>query len=193
MVEPARDYTEKYTFADILSWPEDERWELIDGEAFNMTPAPSQRHQEILGNLFLQFGAFLEGASCRVFLAPFDVLLPAVAENALTTTTVVQPDLTVVCDREKLDGHGCVGSPTLVIEILSPHTARKDLREKLHKYEQVGVKEYWVVYPSEKMVHIFTRDEYGQYGDAAIYINGEQVPVAVLPGLIIDMERVFAE
>ena len=89
------------------------------------------------------------------------MLLPETAEDALTTTTVVQPDLTVVCDREKLDGHGCVGSPTLIVEILSPHTARKDVREKSQKYEQVGVQEYWVVYPNEKMVHVFSRGEHG--------------------------------
>ena len=193
MVEPVRAYTGKYTYADILAWPENERWELIDGVAYDMTPAPSQRHQEILGNLHIQFGVFLEGAPCRVFLAPFDVLLPKETENAMTTTTVVQPDLTVVCDREKLDGHGCVGSPTLVVEILSPHTARKDLREKLHKYEQVGVREYWVVYPAEKMVHIYSRDEHGRYGDPLVYVLGEQIPVAALPGLVINLERVFAE
>lgn len=193
MVEPAREYTGKYTFADILSWPEDERWELIDGVVYDMTPAPSQRHQEILGNLFLQFGAFLEGKACRAFLAPFDVLLPQATENALTTTTVVQPDLTVVCEREKLDGHGCIGSPTLIVEILSPHTARKDVHIKLQKYEQVGVREYWVVYPTEKMVHVFSLDEHGHYSEPTIYVNSEQVPVGALPGLVIDLKRVFAE
>jgi Uma2 family endonuclease len=193
MLEPAREYTGKYTFADILSWPEDERWELIDGIAYDMTPAPSQRHQEILGALFAQFYAFLEGAPCRVFLAPFDVLLPQNAENAMTTTTVVQPDLTIVCDREKLDGHGCVGSPTLVVEILSPHTARKDSHIKLQKYELVGVQEYWVVYPTEKIVQLFSRDEHGRYGSPRIYVNGEQIPVGVLPGLVINLERVFSE
>ena len=193
MVEPAREYPDTYTFADILCWPENERWELIDGVPYNMSPAPSRRHQVILGNLHVLFRTFLEGAPCQVFLPPFDVLLPTETENALTTTTVVQPDLTVVCDREKLDSHGCVGSPTLVVEILSPHTARKDLRAKLRKYEQVGVKEYWVVYPSEQMIHIFSLDEHGQYGEATIIVKGEQAPVGVLPGLVIDLDRVFAE
>ena len=106
---------------------------------------------------------------------------------------VVQPDLTVVCEREKLDGHGCVGSPTLVVEILSPPTARKDLREKHDKYEQVGAREYWVVYPSEKMVQVFPRDEHGRYGAPMIYVNGEHVPVGVLAGLVVNLERIFAE
>ena len=193
MVEPARANEAKYTYADMLTWPEDERWELIDGVAYDMTPAPSRRHQEILGKLHLQFGDFLENTPCRVYLAPFDVRLPNPSENRMTATTVVQPDLTVVCEREKLDERGCVGSPTLVVEIISPRTARKDLREKLNVYAQAGVPEYWVVFPFEKLVNIFTPDAQGRYGAPAVYVDGEQAPVGVLPGLVIDLARVFAE
>ena len=192
MVEPAR-VNESYTYADLLTWPEDERWELIDGEAYDMSPAPTRRHQEILGDLYLQFGNFLKNSPCRVYVPPFDVRLPKPHETTMTTTTVVQPDLTVVCDPNKLDERGCVGSPTLVVEILSPSTAKKDLRQKLNKYAQVGVLEYWVVYPSEKMVHVFLLNEQGRYGDPTIYVNGEQVPVTTLPGLVIDLASVFAD
>ncbi len=128
-----------------------------------------------------------------MYLGPLDVLLPKAGEDKLTTSTVVQPDIIVVCEREKLEEYGIVGSPTLLVEILAPHTIRKDLREKLHKYEQVGVKEYWVVYPAEKMIHVFSLDEHGRYGDPMIYVEGEQAPVAVLPGLVIDVDRVFEE
>lgn len=193
MVEPARAHTERYTYADILTWPEGERWELIDGVAYDMTPAPSRRHQKILHKFDLQFGNYLEGTPCEVYFAPFDVRLPKPGETAMTASTVVQPDLLVVCAPEKYDEHGCVGSPTLVLEILSPATAKKDLREKLNVYQQAGVPEYWIVYPSDKMVHVYTRDERGRYGTPAVYVNGEQAPVGVLPGLAIDLGRVFAE
>ncbi len=188
---PAGD--QRFTYADLLTWPEDERWELIDGVAYDMTPAPMQRHQEILGKLHQQFINFLEGSPCRVILPPFDVLLPKAAESTMTTTTVVQPDLIVVCDREKLDGKRCVGSPTLVVEILSPSTAKKDKRQKHQAYQQAGVPEYWVVSPSEALVEVFSLDEYGRYGDPMVYVQNDQMPVGVLPGLVIDLERVFAE
>ena len=117
MANPLPADTPHYTYADLLSWPADERWELIDGIVYAMTPAPSRCHQEISMALALQFGLFLRGKSCRVYSAPFDVRLPKPNENSLTTSTVVQPDLTVVGEREKLDARGCLGAPTLVAEI----------------------------------------------------------------------------
>jgi len=193
MVEPARHDKIASTYADLLSLPDDERWELIDGVLYDMTPAPSFRHQDILGNLYMQFRNTLVNSPCRVVLAPFDVRLPKASENGMTATTVVQPDLSVICDREKIDDRGCVGSPSMVVEIISPYTAKKDLYVKHRIYERAGVKEYWVIYPSEKMLHVFTLDEHGNYGDPDVYVNGEQAPVGVLPGLVIDLAIVFAE
>jgi Uma2 family endonuclease len=193
MGEPAREPIRQYTYADILTWPEGERWELIDGMAYDMSPAPSRRHQELLGNIFMPFRQFLVDSPCQVYLAPFDVRLPAAGETTMTTTTVVQPDLTVVCEPEKLDDRGCVGSPTLVVEILSPYTARKDLREKLRKYEGAGVLEYWVIYPAERMLQVYLRDAEGRYDVPTVYLDGDQVPVQTLPGLIIELGAVFAE
>jgi len=190
MVEPVRS-NEHYTYADRLTWPEDERWEIIDGVAYDMTPAPLVQHQEILGELHLQFGNFLRGKPCRVYLPPFDVRLPKPGETLMTTSTVVQPDLTVVCEREKMEERGCVGSPTLVVEILSPSTARKDLRVKFLKYEQVGVPEYWVVFSEEKILEVYTLGEDGHYGPPAVYVGGDQVPVGVLAGLVVDLGLVF--
>jgi len=137
-----RAETDRFTYADLIVWPEEERWELIDGIPYDMTPAPSQRHQEIVTELIVQFGVFLRDSPCRLYTAPFDVRLPKSMENGMTASTVVQPDLLVVCDREKLDGKGVVGSPTLVVEITSPSTAGKDLREKRAAYERAGVPEY---------------------------------------------------
>ena len=194
MVEPLRSDFAKYTYADVLDWPEEERWELIDGVAYDMTPAPSIRHQVILRALFRQFDRALEGSPCQTFFAPVDIRLPKPGEDGLTASTVVQPDLAVICDREKLDDHGVVGSPTLVIEILSPSTAKKDRQLKMVVYAQAGVPEYWMVSPSEKTVEVYQLREQGQYGiPQAIYQYNEQVPVGVLSELVIDLAPVFAE
>ena len=120
---PAR--RQDYTYADLLSWPDNERWELIDGVAYDMTPAPSTNHERISVALVAQFHTLLKGSPCEAFTAPFAVRLPHPAEDDMTASTVVQPDLTLVCDREKLDARGCLGAPTLVVEILSPDTERK--------------------------------------------------------------------
>jgi Uma2 family endonuclease len=184
---------QQFTYADLLTWPENERWELIDGFAYDMTPAPSPRHQEIVMALSAQFYQFLEGKPCRVFPAPFDVRLPTPGEDDMTATSVVQPDITVVCDREKLDARGCLGSPTLMVEVLSPETAKKDMREKLHVYERAGVPEYWIVSPFEQTLMVFTLDAAGRYGAPTVYDHDDQAPVGVLEGLRIDMPRVFAE
>ena len=193
MALPMRDDREKYTYADIVHWSGEQRWELIDGMAYNMSPAPSYRHQVIATNLVVLFGTYLMGKPCRVIAPPFDVRLPTPAENGMTATTVVQPDLTVVCDRDKLDERGCTGSPTLVVEILSPDTAARDLREKYHAYEQAGIPEYWVISPTDKTLMVFTLDDRGHYYLNAVFGADEQAPVGVLPGLTIDLRQVFAD
>lgn len=193
MSEPVRAEAPSYTYADVITWPEDERWELIDGVAYDMTPAPLRRHQDIVTALMTQFGPFLEGNPCLLYTAPFDVRLPKPREDGMSASTVVQPDLAVVCDREKLDERGCVGAPTLVIEITSPYTAAKDLREKRLAYERAGVPEYWLISPSDQTVLVFTLDEKGRYGAPTVYTHDEQTPVGVLPGLQIDLSRIFTD
>lgn len=169
----------RFTYADRMNWPADERYELIDGIAYDMSPAPSRRHQKIITALIIQFGLFLEDKPCEVYPAPFDVRLPKPSEDALTASTVVQPDLVVVCAPQKLDDRGCLGSPALIVEILSPETARKDLREKLYAYQQAGVPEYWIISPVEKTLMVFTPDAQGHYGSPAVYGSNEQTPVGV--------------
>jgi len=181
-----------YTYADLLNWPENERWELIDGVAYDMTPAPSRAHQDISFALGLQFGNFLKHKSCRVYSAPFDVRLPHPSEDDMTTTTVVQPDLTVVCDLKKLDARGCLGAPTLVVEILSPETAAKDRREKFDLYERVGVPEFWIISPVKQTLQVYIIDKRGRYSAPTAYRRDEQVPVGVLPGLTVELAEVFA-
>ena len=181
-----------YTYADIITTPEGERWELIDGVPYDMSPSPSLQHQRIVGTLLTQFGNFLEGKPCEYYTY-LDVRLPKPGQDGITADTVVQPDVLVVCDREKLDERGCVGAPTLVVEITSPITMGKDLREKYALYQRVGVPEYWIIDPSRKTLQIYTLDASGRYGASIPYLANESAPVSVIPGLEIDLGRIFSE
>lgn len=116
----------RYTYGDYLTWPDEERWELIEGVPYDMTPAPSTNHQRILGELFRQISTFLLDRDCEVFIAPFDVRLPEGDEADEQIITVVQPDIAVICDPAKIDRRGCRKAPDFIIEILSPSTAAKD-------------------------------------------------------------------
>lgn len=191
---PVAASKETFTYGDYEKWPENERWELIDGVPYDMTPAPSRKHQEILGELYLQFAAYLKNKSCKVYLAPFDVRLPQGDEPGEMVRTVVQPDLTVVCDHAKLDDQGCLGAPDLVIEILSPHTAGKDLKIKLDLYERVGVKEYWLVHPLDRTILVFTLQSNGKYGKPAVYDRRDRISVGIFEGeLRVDAADIFGE
>ena len=121
----------RYTYADYRTWPDDERWELIDGVAWNMSPAPNRRHQGLLGELYVQVVNGVKATACRLYLAPFDVFLPDSADQEEDdVTSVVQPDLTGICDASRLTPRGCFGAPDWVVEIISPWTMKKDLNEK---------------------------------------------------------------
>jgi Uma2 family endonuclease len=120
-----RDH-QHHTYGDYCRWPEDVRYELIDGQAYLMSPGPNRRHQELVGEMFLQIGIALRDSSCRPYVAPLDVRLPRGNEADDDVDTVVQPDIMVVCDRAKLDDRGCRGAPDWVIEVLSPSTASHD-------------------------------------------------------------------
>ncbi|MDH7555291.1 MAG: Uma2 family endonuclease, partial [Spirochaetota bacterium] len=149
--KPKKD--NKFTYADYLTWTGDERWELIDGVAYDMTPAPDVNHQVIVGNTYQIISEYLEGKTCRVFLAPIDVRLPESDAADDAVYTVVQPDVVVVCDPEKIEKRGIIGAPDLVVEVLSASTAYKDETEKLNLYERHGVKEYWIVNPGAKYIN----------------------------------------
>ncbi len=189
----ASNQAEKFTYRDYLGWPDGERWELIHGHAYNMTPAPSRRHQELSVELLRQFANFLLDKPCKVFGAPFDVRLPDKDEADADIQTVVQPDILIVCDESKLDDRGCKGSPDLVVEIMSPATARKDLKEKFRLYEEKGVREYWVVEPSAKTVMVFRRSEEGVFGRPEVYSEEDMLTVGIFDGLAVDLGRVFKE
>ena len=175
----------RYTYADYLSWDDGERWELIDGIPYAMSPAPTPIHQEISVNLTLQIGAFLKNKPCRLYTAPFDVRLNADEKD----DTVLQPDLSVVCDPSKINETGCIGAPDFVIEIISPSTARRDRMVKLKQYQQAGVREYWIVDPDTKTVQVCILE--GARYFTSVYADTDIMPVTVLPGCEVVLADVF--
>lgn len=180
-----------YNYGDYLIWPEGERVELINGDVFAMIPAPSRIHQDVLGNLFRKFADYLDGKSCRAYIAPFDVRLPQGSEREEDIDTVVQPDLSVICDPGKLDDRGCKGAPDLIVEVISPSSLKLDLTLKKRLYERVGVKEYWIVYPRERVLMVHVRDEQGMFTDGETYDKDAGGPVGIFEDLRIHMAAVF--
>ena len=190
MALPAKE--EQYTFADVLTWDEGEHIEIINGEAYMMA-TPSSRHQEVSGELFRQLANFLEGKQCKVYHAPFGVrLFERDGDRPEEVDTVVEPDITVVCDRGKIDRYGCKGAPDLIIEILSPSTRRHDRLVKLNLYQRAGVREYWMADPDNQSVQVFTLDS-GVLKIREDYGLGDVARINVLEGCFIDLEKVFAE
>jgi Uma2 family endonuclease len=179
-----------YTYSDYLTWPEDQRWEIIDGEPFDMTPAPSVLHQEILVALAEQILDFLKGWPCKMYLAPCDVLLPESGTTEKKSRNVVQPDILVLCDPARRRDAYLVGAPDFVIEILSPSTAGKDQIRKRSLYERHGVKEFWLVHPTDRTVRVY-RLQGSSFSRSEMFEGSEKVPVLALPGLEIDLSRVF--
>lgn len=188
---PVEEIEKLYTYGDYLKWPDNERWELIKGFPYSMSPAPSSQHQIILGEIFGILWTFFKGKPCKPFLAPFDVRLPAGDESDEKTQTVVQPDLTVICDKSKIDSRGCKGTPDLIIEILSPSSAARDTKEKLQLYQEHGVKEYWLVYPFEQSVDVLVLGKEGKYLFPEKYAGDDVIEVKLFPGLKVDLGTVF--
>ncbi|WP_234120461.1 Uma2 family endonuclease [Clostridium hydrogenum] len=180
----------KYTYAEYLTWPEEEKWELINGEPY-MQAAPSWQHQSISRELMLQFGEYLRDKTCQVFAAPFDLRLPCENEKDRDITNVYQPDLLVVYDKSKLKGTGYYGVPDMVIEILSPATARIDRLLKFNMYEKAGVKEYWIVEPDTKLTSVFILQSNNKYERPEIYTENDNVKVSIFSNLVIELEKVF--
>ena len=185
-MQAARKLEERYTYADYCAWPEDERWELIDGAAYALA-TPTFAHQNALMNLAGQLYNFLRGKPCNVFVAPFSVRLNADEGD----DTVVEPDILVVCDHKKLeDGKGVVGAPDFIVEILLPSTAKHDRERKYKLYQKAGVREYWVVDPDDKLLMAYVLRD-GRYLGSVFFEDDESVPVEVLEGCTINLTEVF--
>lgn len=180
-----------YTYADYLQWPDETRYELIDGEAFLMSPAPLVEHQEVAGEVYYQLRNQLDGQPCRPYIAPVDVRLPRKDEADTAIDTVVQPDILVVCDPRKIDRRGVRGAPDWVLEVLSPSTAAHDQIAKRRTYERAGVREYWLVHPGDRTLTVYLLDN-GQYGRPEIYELKDATPIGVLPGVSIAWDALVA-
>lgn len=187
MTLPQRD-TLRHTYSEYLTWPDDERTELIDGTAYlREPPAPSRSHQELVGELYYQVRLALEGTSFRAYIAPFDVRLPKDGEADELIDTVVQPDVLIVCDLEKLDQRGMRGAPDWIAEVLSPTTASHDQTVKLRTYERAGVLEVWFVHPSDRTLTVH-RLEHGHYGRPIILELKGLIAIGAVPDVAIDWD-----
>ncbi len=175
----------KFTYADYATWPEDQRWELIDGEAYDMTPAPSTLHQAVVLHLGSTLNASLQDSPCRCFVAPTDVVF--------SEHDVVQPDVLVVCDRSRITEANIQGPPDLVVEVLSPSTGVKDKREKKNLYERYGVREYVLVDVTLKCVERLSLGPDGLFGKAEIFGPDDTMELASLPGIKVKVGDLFED
>ena len=180
----------KHTYADYLTWPENERWEIINGVPY-LQSAPKWQHQSISSELHRQISNYLIDKPCRVFAAPFDLCLAEHNEKDDDISNIIQPDIVVVCDDTKLRKTGYFGVPILIIEISSPSTAKQDRVMKFNRYEMAGVKEYWIVEPDGKYINVFTLQENKRYGRPEAYTEEDTVQLSVFPDFRIDLKPVF--
>ena len=183
MNSPQLASNQHYTAADYATWNDGRRYELLQGGVRAMSPAPNLWHQRTSRNLSFAVGHFLKPKSkCQIFYAPIDVYL--------ADDTVVQPDIIVVCDPKKLEKKGCVGAPDLVVEILSPATAKLDWNDKFKLYEAAGVREYWIVHPEEQFVHVFRLVD-GKFQFNGAYFAEDSVKIGIFEDVTIDLKNVF--
>ena len=182
---------ERYSYRDYLSWPEGERWELVDGVAYAMAPAPYRGHQEIVGELYRQFANYLLDRPCRVYAAPFDVKFNADADD--NAPTVLEPDLVVCCDPNKLTPQGIHGAPELVVEVLSPASAIADRKRKFAVYERSGVEEYWIVDGAGTIVEVYRLDDRARYRRVGAFGPDESITPGRFPDLSVDLPLVFRD
>ncbi len=183
MNSPQLASTQRYTVDDYIAWNDGQRYELLHGGVHAMSPAPSWQHQLISSNLEFEIKFHLRPRkTCQIVYAPIDVYL--------SQDTVVQPDIIVVCDSKKIEKKGYVGAPDLVVEILSPSTAKADWKDKYFLYEKSGVREYWIVNPDDALVHVFLLTD-GKFCLSGTYSAEDAVKISIFEDIIIDLKNVF--
>lgn len=182
------DLTKEYTFSDYLQWQFSERVELLKGFIKKMSPAPSRKHQTTSQNLNFKIYSHFITKKCSVFVAPFDVRLPI--DSAKKDTTVVQPDLCIICDEAKLDDYGCNGAPDLIVEIVSPNNSKYDVDTKFRLYQEAGVMEYWIVQTEMKTVLVYRLQD-GVYVGSKPFSEGETIESPLFPEMKIAVDEVF--
>lgn len=181
-----------HTYGEIQTWSDDTRWEIIDGQAYAMA-APTRQHQNVVTRLLLQLVPYFDQRGCQVVPAPFDVRLARSEEPDDDIQTVVQPDIVVVCDLGKLDDRGCRGAPDLVIEVVSPSTAGRDQVTKRALYESHGVRQYWLVHPTDRVVTIYRLQGEGNFAIPEIFEAYGIVAMQGHEGLQINWDQVFID
>lgn len=180
----------RYTFADVLIWPEDAHIELIEGVPYQL-PRRSRIHQEICQKLGLSLWKYMEDKLGEVFFMPLSTrLFEKDGDTPEGVDTYVEPDIIVICDPSKLDDIGCKGAPDLIIEILSPSSKRHDMVTKFNLYRRAGVREYWIVDPDGKTVQTYILEN-GYYIAGDLASPGDKLPVNVLDGCVVDLAQLF--
>ena len=182
-----------YSYADYLTWPIDLVAELIQGKMFKKAAAaPNRIHQRVSLKLSVKLYQFLEGKTCQVYEAPFDVRFPKDSKEDHRIFDVVQPDICVVCDPSILDQRGCIGSPDLIVEILSPGNSKLELKQKFDLYESREVKEYWIIQPEHQTMTIYTWVN-GTYLPSRLFTTGDVIESQVVKGFKLDLEEFFSD
>jgi Uncharacterized protein conserved in cyanobacteria len=181
------DPIKSYTYKDYLAYDEGERIEIIEGEIINMSPAPSRIHQEIIMEISYRIRQYIENnkGACKVYPAPFDVILKNDDEDVFNSRNIVQPDISVICDKSKLTDKGCTGSPDMIVEVVSQYNPSTDYVKKLNLYEKYNVKEYWIVNPIRKNISVYTLTDIG-YDSPMYYTFQDKVKVNIYESLEID-------
>lgn len=185
------DMSKAYSYADYFSWKFKERVELLKGKIYAMSPAPSRKHQRLLSKLGFGIQGFIQKSPCQLYYAPFDVRLQSNREDK-KVTTVVQPDLCVICDLSKLDERGCNGAPELIVEILSPGNTAKEMKLKYELYEEAGVLEYWIVDPEHESVLKYVL-EGGKFMGTRPYTTEDHLQSVLIEGFDLDLKALFSE
>ncbi len=183
-----------YTYADYLTWWFDERVELIKGKLFKMSPAPNTRHQKIAKEIVFLLETHIRKSrcGCEGFCAPFDVRLPKDGQNKDDEiTTVVQPDICVICDPSKLDERGCVGAPEFIVEILNPGKCQREFVTNFNVYEKAGVSEYWVIDPDHQHILSYILNDAGSFVPQRPYTTGMTIKSVVLSGFSVKLSKLF--
>lgn len=183
---------ENITYAEYINLEEDIRFEVIENQVYYMTPSPKPKHQDVVTQLCVDFGLYLRGKQCRVFVSPIDVCLSEEIKDLKKVKEWVSPDLVVVCDPKKIGDKRIIGSPDLVVEVLSPSTAKKDRLVKFNRYQKAGIQEYWIVDPVNEFIDVYLLND-NTFNQIGSFFKGDILQVSIFEDLQIDLTHVFRD
>lgn len=182
------EINKEYTYKDYLKFPDDKRVEIIEGRIYDMSPSPSRIHQKVLIELAIMIGNFIKASQkpCEVYVAPFDVVFIEEGQEPEESKNIVQPDISIICDKAKLTERGCMRSPDLIIEVVSPNNSSHDYIRKLHLYNRFKVKEYWIVNPQTRDILVYRLNVEGEYSHPDYYTFSNKVKMGIFEDFEID-------